>query len=87
MSTNVSKLKTGKGEGPPPPAEAPGNTQRPPRDKTVPAEAMVALQLKVPESVDLAFRQQAGEEFGFKKGGNSKLFLKMWEAYQGKKAR
>lgn len=76
--SNVSKLKTGKGEGPPPPADAPGNTAKPPRDKS---EAKVSLDFWVPESVGDAFGQEAARVFGFKKGSKSKLFMKIWEDY------
>ena len=39
------------------------------------------LQLMVPPEVFLAFSARSGEEFGFKKGAKSRLFLAMWEAY------
>jgi hypothetical protein len=76
--SNVSKLKTRKGEGPPPPQDAPGNTGKAPRDKI---EAKVSVDFSVPESVAEDFGQEAGRVFGFKKGAKSKLFLKLWEDY------
>ena len=73
------KLKTGKDQGPPPPKAAPGNLDRPPREKT---EATRPLQFKVPGSAFDGFSAQAGKEFGWSKGAKSKLFLKLWERYK-----
>ena len=72
---NTSALK----KGPPPPREKNRNSiqtdPRPTEGKNKP------LQLMVPPEVFLAFSARAGEEFGFKKGAKSRLFLAMWEAY------
>jgi hypothetical protein len=75
----IEKLKTGKDNGPPPPAAAPGNVDNPPRERT---EATKPLQFKVPESEFEAFSAQAGKEFSWSKGAKSELFLKMWEHYK-----
>lgn len=40
------------------------------------------LQVMVSPEVFEAFGAKAGEEFGFSKGAKSKLFMKMWQAYQ-----
>ena len=75
----IEKLKTGKDQGPPPPTAAPGNIDRPPREKTEPTRP---LQFKVPESEFDSFSAQAGKEFGWSKGAKSKLFLKLWDQYK-----
>lgn len=46
------------------------------------AEGNRPLQVMVPSGVFEAFGARAGEEFGFSKGAKSKLFMKMWQAYQ-----
>lgn len=81
--SNVSKLKTGKGEGPPPPAAAPGNTAKPARDKS---EAKVSVEFSVPESMAEDFMAEAAKVFGFKKGSKSNMFMKLWEDYQAGKS-
>lgn len=74
---NITALK-GKGT-PPPRKDAPGNTQKAPREK---AEETQALQLKIPQSVYEAFSEEAGRRHGFKKGAKTLLFLEMWERLQ-----
>ena len=74
---NIAALK-GKGM-PPARKEAPGNTQKPPREKT---EDTQALQLKVPLSIYEAFSEEAGKRHGFKKGAKTLLFLEMWAQFQ-----
>lgn len=75
---NISKLKTGKADGPPTEAQAPANTKNPPRDKKEPTGR---IEFSVPESVIPQFMERASQEFGFRKGAKSQLFLKIWEDY------
>ena len=80
--SNVSKLKTTKGAGPPPPNEAPGNTAKAPRDKS---EGNEQRSMVAPPSVWEDFDAQAAREFGFKKGSKAKFFVKIFEHYQATK--
>ena len=81
MSTNLSKLK--KGKGAPPPAEDSGDViESNTREEKV---ALRPLQVRVPESVFVEFSEQAGREFGFTHGAKKQLFLKMWKAYKAQK--
>ncbi len=77
---NVKALKRDKVGDPDPPAHGnpSGNLGQVPRSQ----EPTAALQLKIPQSVYESFGEQAGKEFGYKKGGKVGLFLKMWEHYQ-----
>ena len=77
-STNVSKLKRGKGA--PPPADTTtdviAENQREEKSELRP------LQVRVPVRVFEEFSEQAGREFGFTHGAKKQLFLKMWQAYK-----
>ena len=75
----ISKLKTGKSDGPPLEHNAPPNTAQPPRDKTEPTKP---LQFRVSQSVFNEFSLMAGHEFGFSKGSKLSLFLQMFEEYK-----
>ena len=75
---DIAKLKTSKASGPPPESAAPGNTDKPPRDKP-------SLKSKIEFSGDQAiieeFSELAGRKFGFKKGSKSEMFLALLEHY------
>ena len=77
---DVKALKKKRVENPEPPI--PGtpsdNLDQQPRGR----EVTVALQLKIPPSVFERFAEQAGKEFGFKKGAKAALFLKIFEEYE-----
>ena len=78
MTTNVSKLKRGKGT-PPPVDGAPdviADNQRAEKTELRP------LQVRIPVRVFEEFSETAGREFGFTHGAKKQLFLKMWEAYK-----
>jgi len=77
---NVNALKKKRVENPEPPfpGTPSGNLDQQPRGR----EATVALQLKIPPSVFERFAEQAGKEFGFKKGAKAALFLKIFEEYE-----
>jgi hypothetical protein len=78
MSTNLAKLKRGKG-APPATETAPDVVASDTRGEK---EALRPLQVRVPVSVFESFSEQAGREFGFSHGAKKQLFLKMWEAYK-----
>ena len=77
---DVNALKRKKVENPEPPVPGTpsGNLEQHPRSR----EATVPLQLKIPPSVFERFAEQAGKEFGFKKGAKAAFFLKIFEDYQ-----
>ncbi len=80
MTTDLSKLKRGKGT-PPPVEDAPdviAENQRPEKAELRP------LQVRIPIHVFEEFSETAGREFGFSHGAKKQLFLKMWEAYKEK---
>ncbi len=78
MSTNITKLKRGKG-APPPPEDTPDVINEDTREADDPVRP---IQVRVPQSVFAEFSEQAGREFGFTHGAKKKLFLKMWKAYK-----
>lgn len=78
MSTNITKLKKGKG-APPPADDAPDVIASDTRGEKVPLRP---LQVRIPASVFEEFSEQAGREFGFTQGAKKQLFLKMWQAYK-----
>lgn len=78
MSTNITKLKNGKGT-PPPADEAADVIATDTRDVK---EPLRPLQVRIPQSVFEEFSEKAGREFGFSHGAKKQLFLKMWEAYK-----
>lgn len=78
MSTNISKLKTGKGT-PPPADSAPDVISENMRPEKV---ALKPLQVRIPQYIFEEFSEQAGREYGFSHGSKKRLFLKMWEAYK-----
>ena len=57
----------------------------PGRPKTI-KEPTKTLQFRLPESLVEAFHQVAYEEFGFKHGAKTALFLKLWREYQASKS-
>ena len=78
MSTNIAKLKRGKGT--PPPADiAPDAIAEDTRPEKV---ELKPLQVRIPKTVFEEFSEQAGREYGFSHGSKKRLFLKMWEAYK-----
>lgn len=78
MTTNIAKLKTGKG-APPPADDTPDVIAEDTRGEKV---ALRPLQVRVPVSVFEEFSEQAGREYGFSHGAKKQLFLKMWKAYK-----
>lgn len=78
MSTNITKLKSGKG-APPPADDAPDVIATDTRDAK---EPLRPLQVRIPQSVFEEFSERAGREYGFSHGAKKQLFLKMWEAYK-----
>lgn len=78
MSTNLAKLRKGKGS-PPPADDAPDVIEADTRTEKV---ALRPLQVRIPSSVFDEFSQRAGQEFGFTHGAKKQLFLRMWENYK-----
>jgi len=78
MSTNLAKLKRGKG-APPPAEETPDVIATDTRDEK---EPLRPLQVRIPTSVFEEFSERAGREFGFSHGAKKQLFLRIWEAYK-----
>ena len=78
MSTNITKLKSGKG-APPPADDAPDVIATDTRNAK---EPLRPLQVRIPQSVFEEFSERAGREYGFSHGAKKQLFLKMWEAYK-----
>jgi hypothetical protein len=78
MSTNITKLKRGKGA--PPPADVTPDVilddARPEKTELKP------LQVRIPKTVFEEFSEQAGREFGFSHGSKKQLFLRMWKTYK-----
>lgn len=87
MTTNLAKLK--KGKGAPPEADMSPDviaqdTRDPADTAHVPPQPTRPLQVRIPADVFEAFSEQAGREFGFTHGAKKQLFLRMWAAYKGK---
>ena len=78
MSTNIAKLKSGKG-APPPADEALDVIADDKRAETV---ELRPLQVRIPKAVFEDFSERAGREYGFSHGAKKQLFLKMWKAYK-----
>ncbi len=80
MSTNIAKLKSGKGT-PPSVDSIPDVTS----DTARAGEpALRPLQVRIPADIFEDFSEQAGREFGFSHGSKKRLFLKMWKAYKAR---
>lgn len=78
MTTNIAKLKSGKGV-PPPVDDTPDVIA----EDTRPEKAELRpLQVRIPKNVFEEFSEQAGREYGFSHGAKKQLFLKMWKAYK-----
>jgi len=78
MSTNITKLKRGKGA--PPAAEDSSDVIA--DDSRGEKTELRPLQVRIPVHVFEEFSEQAGREFGFSHGAKKQLFLKMWQAYK-----
>jgi hypothetical protein len=78
MSTNITKLKRGKGA--PPPAD--GAVDVIADDTRSEKVDLRPLQVRIPQAVFEEFSERAGREFGFSHGSKKQLFLRMWEAYK-----
>ena len=78
MSTNIAKLKRGKG-APPPADDALDVIAADTRPEKV---ELKPLQVRIPKAVFEEFSERAGREFGFSHGAKKQLFLRMWEAYK-----
>lgn len=78
MSTNIAKLKRGKG-APPPADDTPDVIAQDTRDAK---EPLKPLQVRIPKSTFEEFSERAGREYGFSHGAKKQLFLKMWEVYK-----
>jgi len=78
MSTNIAKLKSGKG-APPPADEALDVIADDKRAETV---ELRPLQVRIPKAIFEDFSERAGREYGFSHGAKKQLFLKMWKAYK-----
>lgn len=78
MTTNVAKLRKGKG-APPPADDAPDVIAA---DQRAEKTELRPLQVRIPAKVFEEFSETAGREFGFSHGAKKQLFLKMWEAYK-----
>lgn len=78
MTTNLAKLKRGKG-APPPADDSPDVIAINERSEE---QELRPLQVRIPASVFEEFGEQAGREFGFSRGAKKQLFLKMWETYK-----
>ena len=78
MSTNIAKLKHGKGV--PPSADSISDVTS--DNARVGKPALRPLQVRIPAEVFEDFSEQAGREFGFTHGAKKQLFLKMWKAYK-----
>lgn len=83
MSTNLAKLRKGKG-APPLADDTEDVVETNTREET---SAQRPLQVRIPESVFMEFSEQAGREFGFTHGSKKQLFLKMWKAYKAQSMR
>ena len=78
MSTNITKLKRGKGA--PPPADVTPDVIA--DDTRAEKIELRPLQVRIPKAVFEEFSEQAGREFGFSHGSKKQLFLRMWKAYK-----
>jgi hypothetical protein len=78
MTTNVAKLRKGKG-APPPADDAPDVIAA---DQRAGKTELRPLQVRIPVKVFEEFSETAGREFGFSHGAKKQLFLKMWESYK-----
>lgn len=78
MTTNIAKLKSGKG-APPPADDTLDVIAEDTRGEKV---ALRPIQVRVPVTVFEEFSEQAGREYGFSHGAKKQLFLKMWKAYK-----
>jgi hypothetical protein len=78
MTTNITKLKRGKGA--PPPAEDVADVIA--DDSRSEKADLRPLQVRIPQTVFEEFSERAGREFGFSHGSKKQLFLKMWKAYK-----
>ena len=78
MTTNIAKLKSGKG-APPPADDTPDVIAQDTRGGKV---ELRPIQVRVPQDVFEEFSEQAGREYGFTHGAKKQLFLKMWKAYK-----
>ena len=78
MSTNITKLKSGKG-APPPADDTPDVIAEDTRAEKV---ELKPLQVRIPKAIFEEFSEQAGREYGFSHGAKKQLFLKMWQAYK-----
>lgn len=78
MTTNLTRLKSGKG-APPPADDTPDVIAADPRAEKA---ELRPLQVRIPARVFEEFSERAGREFGFSHGAKKQLFLKMWEAYK-----
>lgn len=78
MTTNITKLKSGKGA--PPLAEAASDVIA--EDTREEHVALKPLQVRIPKDVFEEFSERAGREYGFSHGAKKQLFLKMWKAYK-----
>ena len=78
MTTDISKLKGGKGT-PPSVDQAPDVIADDPRNGP---EATRPLQFRIPARVFHEFSERAAQEGGFTHGAKKQLFLKMWLAYK-----
>ena len=78
MSTNITRLKHGKGS--PPSADSmPDVTSD---NARAGKPALRPLQVRIPADIFEDFSERAGREFGFSHGAKKQLFLKMWKAYK-----
>jgi len=78
MSTNIAKLKSGKGA--PPPADQALDVIA--DDKRAETVELRPLQVRIPKAIFEDFSERAGKEYGFSHGAKKQLFLKMWKAYK-----
>lgn len=78
MSTNLTKLKRGKGA----PPQADDALDVVAEDTRAQKVELRPLQVRVPATVWQEFSERAAKEFGFSHGAKKQLFLKMWKAYK-----
>ena len=80
MSTNLAKLR--KGKGAPPAADTTSDVII--GDSRSGKAPLRPLQVRIPAQVFEEFSETAGREFGFTHGAKKQLFLKMWELYRSR---
>lgn len=80
MSTDLAKLR--KGKGAPPAADSTPDVIA--DDTRMGKPPLRPLQVRVPVQVFEDFSETAGREFGFTHGAKKQLFLKMWEIYKAR---